>query len=190
MSEVSMTGEPGEPDGSPARPASPDHDASGLELARSIARGLTGKTPRAGRGKRRSARDDRDPSFSGAHPDDRDPQLLDSTIGRLVADRGWQDDVRVHDVVTRWSAIVGHDVGQHAQPESYDAETGRLVVRADSTAWATNLRMMGGTLLATLARELGAGVVRTVEVLGPVGPSWKRGRRSVRDGRGPRDTYG
>ena len=26
---------------------------------------------------------------SGAHPDDRDPQLLDATLGRLVADHGW-----------------------------------------------------------------------------------------------------
>ena len=29
-----------------------------------------------------------------------------------------------------------------------------------------------------------------IEVLGPHLPSWKKGLRSVRDGRGPRDTYG
>ena len=29
-----------------------------------------------------------------------------------------------------------------------------------------------------------------IEVVGPHLPSWKKGPRSVRDGRGPRDTYG
>ena len=34
------------------------------------------------------------------------------------------------------------------------------------------------------------GTVAVIDVQGPHTPSWKRGRRSVRDGRGPRDTYG
>jgi predicted nucleic acid-binding Zn ribbon protein len=29
-----------------------------------------------------------------------------------------------------------------------------------------------------------------LDVLGPHAPSWRHGTRSVRDGRGPRDTYG
>jgi predicted nucleic acid-binding Zn ribbon protein len=41
-----------------------------------------------------------------------------------------------------------------------------------------------------LNQDLGDGTVRVIDVLGPAGPSWKRGRLSVRDGRGPRDTYG
>jgi predicted nucleic acid-binding Zn ribbon protein len=41
-----------------------------------------------------------------------------------------------------------------------------------------------------LNEELGDGTVTVVEVLGPNAPSWKHGRRSARDGRGPRDTYG
>ena len=62
-------------------------------------------------------------------------------------------------------------------------------MQADSTAWATQLRLLAPTLVRRLAEELGAGTVDRGD--GPAGraPSWKRGRLQVR-GRGPRDTYG
>ena len=162
-----------------------DHQDTGLELAKSIARGVAGKR-RTKKPRKRSV----DPQFSGAHPDDRDPQLLDTTISRLVAEQGWSTDVRVHGVFTRWDAIVGPEVGQHCRPESFDAENTKLVVRTDSTAWATNLKLLVPTVLKRLNEELGEGTVTIVDVLGPTAPSWKKGLRSVRDGRGPRDTYG
>ena len=62
-------------------------------------------------------------------------------------------------------------------------------MRADSTAWATQVRLLAPTLLRRLAEELGEGVVERVAVGGPVGPSWRKGLRRV-PGRGPRDTYG
>ena len=45
------------------------------------------------------------PVSSAAHPDDRDPQLLDATLGRFVADRGWETELRVHGVFTRWARV-------------------------------------------------------------------------------------
>jgi predicted nucleic acid-binding Zn ribbon protein len=132
---------------------------------------------------RRAAPDQR----SGAHPDERDPQLLGPTLDRLVADRGWETDAAVGGVMGRWDAIVGAEVAAHARPLSY--ADGELVVQTDSTAWATQIRLLAPTLLARLAAELGAGTVTTVTVRGPSAPSWKRGPLSVR-GRGPRDTYG
>ena len=124
---------------------------------------------------------------SGAHPDDRDPQLLGPTLDRLVAERGWQTDAAVGGVMGRWDSIVGPEVAAHATPVSYD--DGELVVQADSTAWATQIRLLAPALLARLADDLGSGTVSSVTVRGPSGPSWKKGRLSVR-GRGPRDTYG
>jgi len=125
---------------------------------------------------------------SGAHPDDRDPQRLEAAIERLVAENGWQTDVAVHAVFGRWDTIVGSAVAAHCRPERYaDAE---LVVRADSTAWATQMRLLAGTVVGRLNAELGDGAVVRISVLGPQAPSWRRGPRSVRDGRGPRDTYG
>jgi len=176
----------------------PAHDEGGLDLARSIARSLakpgarrrtsTGGASGGGASKFRPSSRRTDPKASGAHPDERDPQLLDSTIGRLIADQGWGTDVRVHGVFSRWDAIVGREVAQHATPEAFD--DGKLTVRTDSTAWATQMKLLAPTVVRRLNEELGDGTVTVIDVLGPHGPSWKRGPRSVRDGRGPRDTYG
>ena len=169
-----------------------EHDETGLDLARSVARALAGSGRRQSRTTgRRSRRVD--PQASGAHPDDRDPQLLDTTIGRLISDQGWDTDVRVHGVFTRWEVVVGREVAQHCRPESFaqGAEAGgKLVVRTDSTAWATQMRLLSPTVVRRLNEELGDGTVTVIDVVGPQAPSWKRGPRSVRDGRGPRDTYG
>ncbi len=88
----------------------------------------------------------------------------------------------------RWEELVGAEVAAHATPEAFD--DGRLVVRAGSTAWATQLRLLAPSVLRRLAEELGPGIVTIVEVLGPHRPPWTRGRLSTRDSRGPRDTYG
>jgi predicted nucleic acid-binding Zn ribbon protein len=124
---------------------------------------------------------------SGAHPDDRDPQPLGSTIARLLAERGWELDVAVGAVLGRWDQIVGEELAAHCRPEAF--EEGVLTVRADSTAWATQVRLLAPALLARLAAEVGAGTVARVVVLGPTAPSWVRGQLRV-PGRGPRDTYG
>jgi predicted nucleic acid-binding Zn ribbon protein len=170
----------------------PEHDDTGLDLARSIARSLAGsnkRRPRQG-APRRSGQPPRraDPKASGAHPDDRDPQLLDSTIGRLINEQGWSTDVRVHGVFSRWEHLVGAEVAQHCHPEAF--ADGKLVVRTDSTAWATQMRLLAPTALRRLNEELGDQTVTLIDVKGPSGPSWRKGLRSVRDGRGPRDTYG
>lgn len=167
-----------------------EHEDTGLDLARSIARSLAGSKRPPGRTPRRSGSRPRrsDPKASGAFPDDRDPQLLDNTIGRLISEQGWGTDVRVHGVFSRWDHLVGREVALHCRPESY--ADGKLVVRTDSTAWATQMRLLAPTVVRRLNQELGDGTVTVIDVLGPHGPTWRKGPRSVRDGRGPRDTYG
>jgi predicted nucleic acid-binding Zn ribbon protein len=125
---------------------------------------------------------------SGARPDDRDPQLLDQALGRLVAHQGWELDLKVQGVFGRWAELVGAEVGDHCTPESF-AE-GRLVVRTDSTAWATQLKLLSPSVVRRLNEELGHGTVTVIEVVGPHLPTWTKGRLTSRDGRGPRDTYG
>lgn len=126
-------------------------------------------------------------SRSGARADDRDPQPFGTGIERLVADRGWDVDVAVGGVMGRWPRVVGDTVAEHCTPETFT--DGVLTVRADSTAWATQVRLLVPTMLRRLAEELGEGVVQQLQVRGPAAPSWRRGSRAVR-GRGPRDTYG
>ena len=109
-------------------------------------------------------------------------------LNGYLADRGWERPLAQARVFTDWAEIVGSDVAAHCSPVSLN--DGELRVTAESTAWATQLRMLGGTLLARVVAELGPTVVTKIIVTGPSGPSWKHGKFSVRGARGPRDTYG
>lgn len=165
----------------------PSHDDDGLDLARRAARAAAGAgTPLPRR--RRAPRRTGGGPVPGRGTDDRDPQLLGGALSRLVADHGWSLDLRVRGVFGRWPELVGAEVAQHCTPESF--ADGRLVVRTDSTAWATQLRLLAPQLVTRLNEELGAGTVVALDVQGPHAPSWRKGPRSTRDGRGPRDTYG
>ncbi|OIQ92039.1 hypothetical protein GALL_260310 [mine drainage metagenome] len=128
-----------------------------------------------------------DPPRGSPGRDGRDPRLVGDSLASLLRDRGWVQDVSVGGVIGRWREVVGAEIADHCTPESF--EDGVLLIRTDSTAWAANLRVLTSQLLRRLADDVGEGVVREVSVLGPAGPGFSRGRRTVR-GRGPRDTYG
>ncbi|WP_306305772.1 DUF721 domain-containing protein [Mobilicoccus pelagius] len=125
--------------------------------------------------------------FSGTSNDARDPQPLGDQLDHLLLDRGWKIDVAAGSVMGRWDVIVGLDIARHCRPVTF--EDGVLTVRADSTAWATQLRLMVPAILARCATEAGPGVVSELRITGPAAPSWSRGPRRAR-GQGPRDTYG
>jgi predicted nucleic acid-binding Zn ribbon protein len=125
--------------------------------------------------------------YSGPGPDPRDPQLFGSLLARMVKARGWQKPAAEARVFGEWAAVVGDDVAAHCRPVKL--EDGELTVEAESTAWATQLRLLAGKLLKRIAGEVGNGVVSKLHIHGPSAPSWQRGPRRVR-GRGPRDTYG
>ena len=162
-----------------------EHDPTGLELAQTVARSLGAQARR----RRRTGSSRRvGPQVSGARADDRDPKLLADAVERLVETKGGRTEINVHTLLARWALLVGATNAAHSHPEGY-ADT-VLTVRTDSTAWATQLRYMAPQLVAMLNEQLGDGTVTRIAVLGPDAPSWKKGRRSVRDGRGPRDTYG
>jgi predicted nucleic acid-binding Zn ribbon protein len=108
-------------------------------------------------------------------------------VERLVSDRGWERPAADARVLGDWAGLVGPELAAHARP--LGLRDGELSLQAESTAWATQLRLLTGKILALLARELGPTVVTKIRVQGPSGPSWKRGKLSVQ-GRGPRDTYG
>ena len=124
---------------------------------------------------------------SGPAADARDPELLGAAVRRLVNDQGWEDTTAAAGVLTAWPSLVGSAIADHCRPESL--VDGQLVLLAESSAWATQLRLLTRTLLATLREQTGEGVVRSIVVRGPSQPDWRRGPRRVQ-GRGPRDTYG
>ncbi|MGA4690941.1 DUF721 family protein [Rhodococcus rhodochrous] len=158
-----------------------------LEEARAAAK-ASGKAVgqgRASRGPLRPKRRRR--GWSGPGPDDRDPQTLGSLAQSLSKQRGWSAHVSEGTVMGSWARVVGDDIASHAQPTTL--RDGILHVSAESTAWATQLRMMQSQILAKIAAAVGHGVVKELRITGPTAPSWRKGERHIR-GRGPRDTYG
>ena len=167
-------------------------EVSGPQLARAVLDAAKARREAAGRTRRRGTAggeggERRLRGYSGPGPDPRDPQLLGVVLDRLVKARGWQQPAAEATVFGAWERVVGPEVAQHSRPVKL--ENGELTVEARSTAWATQLRLLAGSLLQQIAREVGHNVVRKLHIHGPAAPSWSRGPRRVR-GRGPRDTYG
>lgn len=153
---------------------------------------VPGSSALPGRQRRRRRRDDdttrRRGGYSAAGPDPRDPQRVGDVLSGYTADRGWQQPLAEARVFAEWDKLVGPDIAAHCAPTSL--RDGELKVAAESTAWATQLRLLASSVLARLAGELGPTVVSKIVFSGPTGPSWKKGPWSMSGGRGPRDTYG
>ncbi len=163
----------------------PSAEPSGIDLARAAladARTRAREQGRATRAPRRTAR------HSGSGPDARDPQPFGAGISRLVSERGWEEVAARGQAVGRWAEVVGPEIAAHASAES--CTDGVLRVQASSTAWATQLRLLAGSIVKAYNTECGHGTVVRIEVLAPAGPTWRKGALRVQDGRGPRDTYG
>lgn len=117
----------------------------------------------------------------------RDPKPLADTIDVLSTELGWSGPLSQHDLLSSWAEVAGDDTAMHSEP--IGIEGGVLQVRCESTAWATQLRMMRSQLVARIAERYPGAGVETIRFQGPDAPTWKWGPRSV-PGRGPRDTYG
>jgi predicted nucleic acid-binding Zn ribbon protein len=116
-----------------------------------------------------------------------DPQLLGDVLTNLIEERDWKSGVAEGSLFTQWASIVGNDIAQHASPISINENV--LTIQTTSTAWATQLSLVNNEILKTIQNNPFGATIETVSIIGPNTPSWKRGIRSTRDARGPRDTY-
>ena len=179
--------------GSPAAEGGSDGDApAGPQLARAVLDAALAKRRAAQqRPRRRTGESEGDGKrlrgYSGPGPDPRDPQLFGAVLERIMKQRGWQKPAAEATVFGAWEKVVGQDIAKHSRPVKLD--DGVLTVEAESTAWATQLRLLAATLLRSIAAEVGHNVVTRLNIHGPAAPSWNKGPRRVQ-GRGPRDTYG
>ncbi len=172
------------------QPGAEDGAAAGPELARAVLDAALAKRKAAPRNPRRRTGEGegrRLRGYSGPGPDPRDPQLFGAVLERLMKQRGWEKPKAEATVFGAWEKVVGEDIAKHSRPVKLD--DGVLTVEAESTAWATQLRMLAASLLRNIASEVGHNVVKKLNIHGPAAPSWQRGPRRVQ-GRGPRDTYG
>ena len=96
-----------------------------------------------------------------------DPQQIGFALDELINTRDWRQGLAEGNIFSDWEKIVGSEIAAHSLPISISTE-----------------------LLKTIRGSAPGALVETLVFIGPNGPSWKKGLRTIRGARGPRDTYG
>jgi predicted nucleic acid-binding Zn ribbon protein len=122
-------------------------------------------------------------------PSSRDPKPLADLLDDFTIQADLSAPLAVGGLSFRWDEIVGEEVAEHVSISEFEESTGILRLAADSTAWATQIRMLVPQIALRIDEEIGADIVKEITVAAPSAPSWTFGKRKV-PGRGPRDTYG
>jgi len=117
----------------------------------------------------------------------RDPEGLGAVMDAVTSKLGWSSPLARSELLASWLEIAGVDTAEHSTPVGI--EEGVLTVKCDSTAWATQLRLMRVQIMNRIISRYPDAGIESIRFEGPGAPSWKRGPRSI-PGRGPRDTYG
>ncbi|MFH8618053.1 DUF721 domain-containing protein [Streptomyces sp. NPDC017979] len=185
------SGAPGAPaqQEAPLTPSAPA--ASGVDLARVALRAAKEQARARGAAAQERKQARRGGGLrSGARADGRDPLPLGAAINRLITERGWETPAAVGGVMGRWPQIVGEGLANHCVPQRYDEDERVLTVQCDSTAWATQLRLLAPRLVARLNEDLGQGTVRLIKVMGPGAPRRGYGPLRAPGSTGAGDTYG
>lgn len=127
---------------------------------------------------------------SGARPDGRDPKPAGDVLDAWLTDAGFTDALAAGGLQAHWETIVGADIAGHVTCEPTETSEGRVVMlRADSTAWATQVRLLLPMIHRRIEEVLGQPLADPIRVTGPAPPKRAMGPRRV-PGPGPRDTYG
>ena len=117
-----------------------------------------------------------------------DPELIGGVLSNLISEREWDSGLAEGNLFITWASIVGADIATHTTPISIS--DGVLTIQTSSTAWATQLALVAPDLLTTIQNNPSGATIEKLVFFGPTGPTWKKGIRSIRNARGPRDTYG
>ena len=91
------------------------------------------------------------------------PTALSASLGRLTRRPGWGERLGAARVEAAWGAIVGDGLAAHCEPVRLAGRV--LVVRAESGAWATQLRYLTAQLMERADAVLGVGSVTRVEIV-------------------------
>jgi predicted nucleic acid-binding Zn ribbon protein len=117
-----------------------------------------------------------------------EPQKIDNILNELIESRDWRKGIAEGNLFSDWREIVGEEISDHSTPITlYE---GKLTIQTSSTAWSTQLRLMNDELLRKIRQSAPGAVVDDLIIIGPHAPSWKRGLRTIRGAKGPRDTFG
>ena len=117
-----------------------------------------------------------------------DPKSLGDVMSELISNRDWRQGLAEGNIFSDWEKIVGAEIATHSTPISL--VDGRLTIQTSSTAWATQLTLISNDLLKTISNSSPGALVEELNLIGPHAPNWKKGLRTIRGAKGPRDTYG
>jgi predicted nucleic acid-binding Zn ribbon protein len=118
----------------------------------------------------------------------KDPKSLNDVMSELISNRDWRQGLAEGNIFSDWEKIVGGEIASHSTPISL--VDGRLTIQTSSTAWATQLTLISNDLLKTISNSSPGALVEELNLIGPHAPNWKKGLRTIRGAKGPRDTYG
>ena len=116
-----------------------------------------------------------------------DQTAIADVINELIGQKEWQQGIAEGNLFTDWDSLVGPEIASHATPLTL--VDGRLTIQTTSTAWATQLNLISHQLLQTITTQAAGALVEELKIIGPHAPSWKKGVRTIRGAKGPRDTY-
>ena len=133
-------------------------------------------------------RDEKNNSSREVNLNPTDPQLISDVLNNLIQGREWQSGIAEGNLFANWESIVGAEIAEHTEPIAI--LEGVLTIRTSSTAWSTQLNLISNDVLASLQASAPGALVEKLSIIGPQGPNWKRGIRTIRGARGPRDTFG
>lgn len=151
------------------------------DLAKELYRAFKSSVPRRNHPQQKNER-----TLNSTHSSD--PLPLKEVLDDLIEGRQWNQSLAEGNLFALWSEVVGDEVAEHSDPITL--LDGRLTIRASSTAWATQLTLLAPSLLEKISHTAPGVLVDELVVLGPTAPSWRKGLRTIKGARGPRDTYG
>lgn len=93
----------------------------------------------------------------------RSPSLLGDAVSDVVGRRRWGDRLEGAAIFGVWEDVVGADLARRCEPVKLVG--GRLVVRAENPAWATEVRYLTTTIIDRADEVLRPGLVQQVDVV-------------------------
>jgi predicted nucleic acid-binding Zn ribbon protein len=86
------------------------------------------------------------------------PQRISDSLGALIKRFSRTDLIGIAALEDHWAELVGTEVADHSRPSALRGST--LVVVVDQPAWATQVRLVTGSLLERFSQVSGQRVER------------------------------
>lgn len=87
-----------------------------------------------------------------------DPVPLSRSLDSMMKSLRGTDRIQIGGVFGKWDQAVGDPIAAHVRPIKLDE--GALLVEADTSTWATEVKFLADTIIARLHEEAGVNVER------------------------------